>query len=187
MLTQRYWLSVCTHSLAALTHSPNTQKQNVYLNVRMHRREPHRRALPVPNKRQRREDTKWFAYMYILRATRAQMSGIEPVVCEKLPLHTYAGMLAITPASAGQRAQQPTRRETTAADWGTTSNPRYSGDEEYTSMRVPGLVDQRPRTEIVIRTLVFFEQQCRQQSVGHGWGGLHLGNVHDEAHAESSK
>ena len=164
--------------LHSLTDCTNSQEQNVCLNARVHRRAPHRRALPVPNKRQRHVDTKWFAY--ILRATKAQMSGVEAVVCEKLPLHTYAGTLAITPASAGQRSQQPTRRETTATDWGTPNNPRYSGDEEYTNIRVTGSAGQRSHTELEIRMLGF-----SSSNTGHGRGGLRLGDKHGDAHAES--
>ena len=119
-----------TKRFHSLTDCTNPQEHNVCLNTRVRRRTPHLRALPMPNKRQRRVDIQWFAY--ILRATKAQMSGEEAVACEKLPLHTYAGTLAITPASAGQRVQRPTRRETTASDCGAPNNPRYSGDEEHT-------------------------------------------------------
>ena len=75
------------------------------------------------------------------------MSGREPVSCETLPLHTCAGTLAMTPASAGYRDQQLTRR--------TADSPRYSGDEECTSARVPGIADQAPRTEVTVRILGF--------------------------------
>jgi hypothetical protein len=96
------------------------------------------------------------------------MSGREAVVCEKLPLHTYAGTLAITPASAGQQSQQPIRRETTTTSWGTPNKPKYSGDEEYTNIRVTGTAGQRPHTELVIRMLGFSSSNAGNNPWGMG-------------------
>ena len=83
------------------------------------------------------------------------MSGAEPVSCETLSLHTCAGTLVMTPALAGYRDQQSPRRAAAPGGWRAADSPRYSGDEECTSARVPGIADQAPRTEVTVRILGF--------------------------------
>lgn len=120
------------------------------------------------SRKQDRKDSNWFAY--ILRATKAQMSGEVAVACATLPLHTCAGALAMTPASAGHRNQSTSSRAATPG--GGRASHRYSGDEScaerYAGTRAPGSSGQAPRAELVTKELGFSSSNAGNNPWGMG-------------------
>ena len=96
------------------------------------------------------------------------MSGEEPVGCEELPLHTYAGALAITPASAGQQQQRPAGRGTTATGWGPPNNLRYSGDEGYSDMNATDPTGRRSHADLIVKMLGFSSSNAGNNPWGMG-------------------